>query len=233
MTVPLTYDLDVAAGRYFARPRRRATSRCCCCSPARCSTRATTACRSGWCPGRRRRTFRLPVAVWRDAMDAHFPGRRLGPAAPRRPGRARRLPLRERGPDLGRHGGPAAEGGRRMSGPIRFDEVAAVADAVLFEGYLLYPYRASAQKNRLRWQFGVLMPAGQATDSGEVDHQPHRVPARAARRRRDAAGPAAVPARRSAVAARRRRPRRSRSWPSGTRATSRSRRACRSRSTRS
>ncbi|MGH3803133.1 MAG: hypothetical protein ACRDTD_23990, partial [Pseudonocardiaceae bacterium] len=39
------------------------------------------------------------------------------------------------------------------------DEVAKVADAVLFEGYLLYPYRASAQKNRIRWQFGVLMPA--------------------------------------------------------------------------
>jgi hypothetical protein len=33
-----------------------------------------------------------------------------------------------------------------------------VADAVLFEGYLLYPYRASAAKNRLRWQFGVLVP---------------------------------------------------------------------------
>ncbi len=33
-----------------------------------------------------------------------------------------------------------------------------VADAVLFEGYLLYPYRSSAQKNRIRWQFGVLAP---------------------------------------------------------------------------
>jgi hypothetical protein len=31
---------------------------------------------------------------------------------------------------------------------------------VLYEGYLLYPYRASATKNQLRWQFGVLMPAG-------------------------------------------------------------------------
>jgi len=40
------------------------------------------------------------------------------------------------------------------------DEAARVADAVLFEGYLLYPYRASAQKNRLRWQFGVLTPPG-------------------------------------------------------------------------
>jgi hypothetical protein len=37
-------------------------------------------------------------------------------------------------------------------------EVRRVADAVLYEGYILYPYRASAQKNRSRWQFGVLMP---------------------------------------------------------------------------
>jgi hypothetical protein len=38
----------------------------------------------------------------------------------------------------------------------------AVADAVVYEGYVLYPYRASAQKNRTRWQFGVLMPADYA-----------------------------------------------------------------------
>jgi hypothetical protein len=44
------------------------------------------------------------------------------------------------------------------------DEAARVADAVLFEGYLLYPYRASAQKNRLRWQFGVLTPPGFADE---------------------------------------------------------------------
>jgi len=44
------------------------------------------------------------------------------------------------------------------------DEIAAVADAVLFEGYLLYPYRASAQKNRVRWQWGVLTPAGDTSE---------------------------------------------------------------------
>ncbi len=38
----------------------------------------------------------------------------------------------------------------------------AVADAVLYEGYLLYPYRADAAKNRSRWQFGVLGPEGAA-----------------------------------------------------------------------
>ncbi|MFE9576180.1 hypothetical protein ACFYO1_07345 [Nocardia sp. NPDC006044] len=38
----------------------------------------------------------------------------------------------------------------------------AVADAVLYEGYLLYPYRASSRKNQSRWQFGVLGPEGAA-----------------------------------------------------------------------
>ncbi|GGL39584.1 hypothetical protein [Nocardia jinanensis] len=38
----------------------------------------------------------------------------------------------------------------------------AVADAVLYEGYLLYPYRANARKNLSRWQFGVLGPPGAA-----------------------------------------------------------------------
>jgi hypothetical protein len=37
-----------------------------------------------------------------------------------------------------------------------------VADAVLYEGYLLYPYHQAAQKNQVRFQFGVLMPPGYA-----------------------------------------------------------------------
>ncbi|MFZ0667547.1 MAG: hypothetical protein WAM97_17495 [Acidimicrobiales bacterium] len=47
-----------------------------------------------------------------------------------------------------------------MGFPIRdrFVGASSVADAVLFEGYVLYPYRASARKNQLRWQFGVLVP---------------------------------------------------------------------------
>jgi hypothetical protein len=43
---------------------------------------------------------------------------------------------------------------------MSLDQVRAVADAVLYEGYLLYPYRSTAQKNQLRWQFGVLGPPG-------------------------------------------------------------------------
>ena len=41
-----------------------------------------------------------------------------------------------------------------MSAPA----VEKIADAVLYEGYLLYPYRSSAVKNRRRWNFGVLSP---------------------------------------------------------------------------
>ncbi|GGU93705.1 hypothetical protein GCM10010211_70700 [Streptomyces albospinus] len=53
----------------------------------------------------------------------------------------------------------------------RFAAVRQVADAVLFEGYVLYPYRASAAKNRLRWQFGVLVPPGWGADRAEHSHQ--------------------------------------------------------------
>lgn len=35
-----------------------------------------------------------------------------------------------------------------------------VVKAMLYEGYLLYPYRRSALKNQRRWDFGVLFPEG-------------------------------------------------------------------------
>ncbi len=46
-----------------------------------------------------------------------------------------------------------------------WDRARAVADAVLYEGYLLYPYRGTSSKNQSRWQFGVLGPSG-AADAG-------------------------------------------------------------------
>ena len=42
------------------------------------------------------------------------------------------------------------------------DHARRVADAILYEGYLLYPYHQAAQKNQIRFQFGVLMPPGYA-----------------------------------------------------------------------
>ncbi|MGW2023884.1 hypothetical protein [Streptomyces decoyicus] len=53
----------------------------------------------------------------------------------------------------------------------RFATARQVADAVLFEGYVLYPYRASAAKNKLRWQFGVLVPPRWGAESAEHSFQ--------------------------------------------------------------
>jgi hypothetical protein len=54
---------------------------------------------------------------------------------------------------------------------MSLDQVREIADAVLYEGYLLYPYRASSSKNQSRWQFGVLGPprAGAASFSEQPD----------------------------------------------------------------
>jgi len=51
---------------------------------------------------------------------------------------------------------------------VNFAAARAVADAVMYEGYILYPYRASAAKNQSRWQFGVVMsPDYTAVDPSE------------------------------------------------------------------
>jgi hypothetical protein len=42
------------------------------------------------------------------------------------------------------------------------DPVRAIADAVLYEGYLLWPYRRSATKNQRRWTFGGVYPPAHA-----------------------------------------------------------------------
>ncbi|HKA53005.1 MAG TPA: hypothetical protein VKJ47_05030 [Candidatus Binatia bacterium] len=49
---------------------------------------------------------------------------------------------------------------------MKFAAAQKIADAVLYEGYLLYPYRRSAAKNQARWQFGVLVPRGYSEHSG-------------------------------------------------------------------
>ncbi|MEO6886923.1 MAG: hypothetical protein ABI232_11670 [Jatrophihabitantaceae bacterium] len=51
----------------------------------------------------------------------------------------------------------------------RFAAGRPIADAVLFEGYMLYPYRADDRKNQVRWQFGVLAPP-RLTDLDPSEH---------------------------------------------------------------
>jgi hypothetical protein len=51
---------------------------------------------------------------------------------------------------------------------MKFALAETVANAVLYEGYVLYPYRASSSKNRTRFQFGVVAPRGYV-DAGGSD----------------------------------------------------------------
>src|SRR5580698_6660591 len=48
----------------------------------------------------------------------------------------------------------------------RFSAARSVADAVLYEGYVLYPYRASSRKNQVRFQWGVLTPKAFSESEG-------------------------------------------------------------------
>ena len=44
-----------------------------------------------------------------------------------------------------------------------------IAEAVLYEGYLLWPYRRSARKNQQRWTFGGVYPRAYSEARGEDD----------------------------------------------------------------
>src|SRR5690242_13684062 len=48
---------------------------------------------------------------------------------------------------------------------MSLNAIRSVANAILYEGYMLYPYRPSALKNRSQgWTFGTLLP-GEYADS--------------------------------------------------------------------
>ena len=50
---------------------------------------------------------------------------------------------------------------------MSFDLAKKIADAVLYEGYMLYPYRPSSAKNRYRWQFGIVAPRAWTEAGGD------------------------------------------------------------------
>ncbi len=52
---------------------------------------------------------------------------------------------------------------------MNFDRVQQIADAVLYEGYLLYPYTQTAVKNQQRWTFGGVYPEAYSTAQRGAD----------------------------------------------------------------
>ena len=54
---------------------------------------------------------------------------------------------------------------------MNLDRVEKIAEAVLYEGYMLYPYRLSSVKNQQRWNFGVLYPPSWSNQQSGVDRR--------------------------------------------------------------
>lgn len=52
---------------------------------------------------------------------------------------------------------------------MNLETVKPVVDAVLYEGYILYPYRASSAKNRQRWTFGGIYPRIYSDATGDAE----------------------------------------------------------------
>ena len=127
--------------------------------------------------------YDMPVSVWRDLVDLHFPNTG-GCGCTMTPSQHSPLQIRARDARTRRRRDRVA-GDRRAGRPrlethdASWDRASAVADAVLYEGYLLYPYRATSGKNQSRWQFGVLGPPraaerGLGEDDTLVGPVPHR-----------------------------------------------------------
>ena len=121
-------------------------------------------------------SYQLPISVWQQMIASYFPNTgwiRLDHdvVAALADFKARQRPDhlgRDRADAAGRPGRGDAVSQHPDLEPVRQDRIArvrAIADAVLYEGYLLYPYRASSSKNQSRWQFGVLGPPGAADES--------------------------------------------------------------------
>jgi hypothetical protein len=53
---------------------------------------------------------------------------------------------------------------------VNLDHVEKIAEAVLYEGYMLYPYRPSSVKNQQRWNFGVLCPPSYCEQQHGTEH---------------------------------------------------------------
>jgi hypothetical protein len=56
---------------------------------------------------------------------------------------------------------------------MNFESAEKIAAAILYEGYILYPYRPTAIKNRQRWNFGTLYPRVYA--EAQNPHEPFRL----------------------------------------------------------
>ena len=165
-----TYDFEVTAVEVPARLARRHASRCNSCSAERFSPRAERGFSVQQVPWDREDHYDMPVAVWRDLIQQHYPNSGLGAAGPRH--------RRPRWPPTSRRAAcwtSTTRSPRCWTQPAPAQEVS--DDRRAGTGPAPSPTRCSTRaicstrtartssKNQSRWQFGVLGPPG-AADAG-------------------------------------------------------------------
>ena len=185
--MPVTYDLEVTASKYLHQLGSGDVPLVFMFSGT-CFTHGSSGFGVEQVPWHLEDSYRMPVAVWRECMDQHFPGSGWLRLSRDVLAELTRYKAEHGLTTLGLGCGAAAQcrtgGGAVSAEPVRpgrvdLDRIRAVADAVLYEGYLLYPYRATSRKNQVRWQFGVLGPQGAADAGiGEDSHSVDAVPPR-------------------------------------------------------
>ena len=89
-----------------------------------------------------------------------LPGQRLAAAVARDLRPPLRLPRPQHDADLGARARRAARPHESTEAAERWTRSRKIADAVLYEGYVLWPYSRSATKNQRRWTFGGVYPRG-------------------------------------------------------------------------
>ena len=159
LPVPCSFDFNVAATKYFHALEDGEVPLCLLFSGTIFYSDDDGFLQVSQIPWEKEASFRLPVSVWKDMMELYYPTVRGSVLSERRVRSA--LPIQEPpgNPDLGAGDRVAprfhAGEGRIMNQAL----VDQIASAVLYEGYILYPYRPSV-KNRQRWTFGGLVPRG-------------------------------------------------------------------------
>jgi hypothetical protein len=167
LPVPCSFDFNIAATKYFAGLENGEVPLCLQFSGTVFYANASGMLQVGQISWEKEARYRLPVQLWREMMDIYYPNTawlclqrdaferlhdyKMRSGIPTWEQVLERIILRSK-----RRKRKCVR--RRVGELMHTTSIEELANAVLYEGYLLYPYRASAVKNQRRFNFGVLTP---------------------------------------------------------------------------
>ena len=158
LPAPCTFDFNVASAKYFHALENGVVPLLLLFSGTVFYADGDAPLQVDQIPWSKEAAFELPVGVWKQMMDEYYPNTAWLCLSREVFDRLHQYKMDR--------GLPTWEQTRGEHAAVNMDMVEKVANAVLYEGYMLYPYTASSVKNRQRWNFGVLSPP--AYDASEM-----------------------------------------------------------------